>query len=269
MGNKGLAAAVCVTILIPTVSAADDAPLNYLSQEVAALHVLYNLQFEKPQLENLKKIAAKTVDAPGRRQPLGSDKLRDILVKLRAVLAKADDEELIDKTYAEYDALVAKEKPSLDDIFDITDEARAQAPNVVRLMTPGQVAEYLAIFAETTPDPFDLLRQALSDVRTLKEDEWKLYRVEIADEIAWMLAGVDADKGEDLANKAVQLLIVSRGMNDDDFKRNQPMLETKIRDLVGKVGPIDVLRHLMEYHLADLLSNPRLIAAVELKLKNG
>ncbi|MGE3803831.1 MAG: hypothetical protein AB7K24_04050 [Gemmataceae bacterium] len=264
MYKQMLVAIVVLSCQAPAWAA--DAPLDHLSQEVVALHVLYNLQLDKPQLAKLKEIARKTVDTPGRRQPKGSDKLREILSKLRAALIRANDEELIDKLYAEYDQLIAKETPELDDDFEITDEARARAPEALKMMTPSQVAAYLAIFADTTPDPFEMLRQALTDVRGLNDEEWKNHRVQIAEEIGWMLHGVNVDRAEDAGNQAVQILIVARGLSGDDFKAKTPALEQKIRDLVGKTGPIEVLRHLMEYHLADLLSNPRLVAAIDEKL---
>src|SRR5258707_10925029 len=45
--------------------------------------------------------------------------------------------------------------------------------------------------------------------------------------------------------------------------RSRPELEKKARELVGDVGPIEVLRHVVQQSLAELLSNPRLMVAID------
>ena len=58
-----------------------------------------------------------------------------------------------------------------------------------------------------------------------------------------------------------------RALKDDEFKKERPELEKTARQIVGEVGPLDVLRHAVERSLADLLSNPRLAAAIDARLK--
>ncbi len=58
------------------------------------------------------------------------------------------------------------------------------------------------------------------------------------------------------------------GLNAE-FKAQRDDLDKEARKVVGDVGPTDVIRHYMERALAELLSNPRLGAAVEARRGKG
>ena len=107
----------------------------------------------------------------------------------------------------------------------------------------------------------------MNKVRGLKDEQWKQLRDEVSEEVARLVAGLDTEKAGHVSDRVVQLLIQVRALKDDEFKKERPELEKTARQIVGEVGPLDVLRHAVERSLADLLSNPRLAAAIDARLK--
>ena len=58
-------------------------------------------------------------------------------------------------------------------------------------------------------------------------------------------------------------------LKEEDFKAQRKELEADATKLVGDLGTMDVLRRVVEHGVAELLSNPRLGAAVEARLKKA
>ena len=101
----------------------------------------------------------------------------------------------------------------------------------------------------------------------MKDKEWKQLRVDVSEEVGNLTAGLDADKASKISDQVVQLLIQARGLKDDEFKKQQAELEKSARQIIGNVGALDVVRHVLERSLAELLSNPRLAMAIDARLK--
>lgn len=238
--------------------------LNDLSMEVNALHVIHQLQLTGPQIEGLKKIARETAERSGeRKEAKGSEKLRAVMTELREALAKNGDEEKIIKLLETYNELFDSEKPELDDAWELTESAVRLAPRLLRTLTPKQVAAFAGVLANDLADPREVIVEALTQARGLDADKWKEYRASISEVVGHLLAGLDGDKAVEYGDKVVQLLIIARGLNENEFKEQKPELEKKARAIVGDVGPIEVLRNVMEHDLAELLSNPVLPIALD------
>jgi hypothetical protein len=262
------AAVALLVVVLPVLGAAEEPSARDLSQEVNALQMLYQLQLTAPQLAALKELARDTAD---RSRPAGrtkaSDKLRKALASYRDALVRASDPEKIVDLAEVLDDVQQAEKPTLHDEVDVTEEARAQAPAAFKLLTAPQLAAYAGIVADDVADPAEVLLGALARARKVQNAEWKKLRLEIAEEVGRLLAGVDYDRADELGNKAAQLLIIARGLSDAEFQKEKPDLEKKARALVGNVPATDVLRNVIELRLAELLSNPRLRPAIEARLK--
>jgi hypothetical protein len=242
--------------------------LNDLSMEVAALQAFHQFRLTSAQLGYLRKLAKETAAEPSEREAAkASASFRETLMALRNALLADDDDDLIDQLQEELDELTEKEKPELDDGIEVTDAARLGAPELVRFLSGRQVAFYLASHAEEIPEPAERLREALGMVRKLDPAEWKQVRTAVSDEIARGVAGLDADKAAQVADQVVQLLIQARAMRDEEFKAQRVELEKTAREIVGKLGPLDVLRHFLAQDLAELLSNPLLGTAIDARLK--
>jgi hypothetical protein len=98
-------------------------------------------------------------------------------------------------------------------------------------------------------------------------EEWKKRRDGVAEEIGWLLAGFGKDKAQKYQDRAAALLDKAHAWTEDELKKNGPVLEAAVQELLGDIGPLDILRNLLQRDLAELLSNPRLASAVEALLK--
>jgi hypothetical protein len=242
--------------------------LNDLSMEVAALQVFREFRLTRPQLEALRKFAKDTVPEPSAREAAkASSEFRRTLMDLRDALVADDDDERIEQLQEQLDDLREKEKPELDDSTEVTEEARRCAPQLLRLLSARQMACYLAVHAEEIPEPQERLLEALEKVRALDPKEWKAAREAVSDEVSRGVAGLDPDKVAQVNDKVVQLLIHARALKDEEFKTERPELEKTAREIVGNLTSLDVLRHVLAQDLAELLSNPRLVAAIDARLK--
>jgi hypothetical protein len=236
--------------------------------EVAALQAFRQFRLTPAQLDTLRKLAKETAPEPSEREAgKATTAFRDGLVALRNALAEEDDDDLIDRLQEKLEELTQKEKPELDDSIEVTDAARLRAPELVRFLSGRQVAFYVANHAEEIPEPLERIREALSTVRKLDPDEWKQVRTAVADEVARGVAGLDADKAAHVTDQVVQLLIQARALTEEEFKTERPDLEKTTLQIVGNLGPLDVLRNFLAQDLAELLSNPRLAAAVDARRK--
>jgi hypothetical protein len=272
LATRAIAIAVALLIAGEGVARApaepDTTAVTTLCQEVGALQTLYALHATKAQLESLRRIAHDTAAPPikgieGKVSGAYKKKLRD----LREALVEAADEKRIGELMDQIDELKEKEKPELAYDVDVTEAAAERAPEVLRMLTAGQVAAFLGGFADDILDPRQRLLEALDKVRGLSNREWTEARDEISEDIGRLVAGLDDEQSARTSAKVLQLLIVARSMKSDEFKSERPELEKQAQQILGDIGPTDVLRHVMENSLAELLSNPCLPAALDARLK--
>jgi hypothetical protein len=238
------------------------ASLNDLSMEVAALHVIHQFHFTPDQLQLLRKMARETSQEREIRQvPRASDKYKGLLTDLRSALVSGNEEKM-DKLQQELDKLRSAEPAELDDGIDITDAARREAPRLLRLLGPRQIALHLSYYGDQVPDPAAVLESAIDKVRDLKDKDWKQLREEISDQVGPLVVGLDVEKAGQVSDRAIQLLIEVRALSKQDFERRRAELRKQAREIVGDTSPFDVLQHLVEQALAEMLSNPRLASAL-------
>jgi len=237
--------------------------INDLSMEVAALHLLHQFRFTPGQLQHVRKMAKETAqEREIRPAPRASDKYKRLLLDLRSALV-AGDEDKMDKLQDELEKVRTSEPLELDDTIDITDAARQEAPRLLRLLGPRQIALHLSYYGDQVPDPAATLENAVDTARDMKEKEWKQLREEVADQVGPLVIGLDAEKAGQLSDRAIQLLIEVRALSKQDFERRRDEFHKQAREIVGDVNAFDVLRHLVEQSLAEMLSNPRLVSALD------
>jgi hypothetical protein len=242
--------------------------LNQLSLEVSALQILHHLSATPAQLQQFRKWAKETVSKDAELKPgKSSDKFRSALMDMHQALAENKNLEQIDKLADKLDSLRGDEKPDLDDDIDLTESARRRAPEALRLMGAPQVAGYLSGLVGDIADPLTQLIEALDQARTLSNDQWKEFRANFGEEIGRLAAGVDLDKSAKISDEVVQLLIEVRSLKDAEFKAQRADFEKRAQKIVGDLGPFQVLQNVMENVMATLLSNPRLAAAIDVRLK--
>jgi hypothetical protein len=270
-----VAALVAVGLCLGSSSApgADEKPnrpaaISDLSMEITALQGLYQFDFKKEQLDALRNVARETSQPAGARlAPQCTEKFRQAMRDLHAELVKGEDGERVNDLQDKVENLRDAENPMLDDGWEITEEARAKSREVFRQLNARQIVTFLSGYAADFQDPHELVSDALKKVRGLKDQEWKEVRDSVAGEAGRLAAGVDEDKAEEISGKITQLLIEARGMSDAEFKTDLGNLEKSARRALGNLQSFDVIRNAIEYSLAELLSNPRLPAAIETLLK--
>jgi hypothetical protein len=239
-----------------------------LSLQVAALQVLYQFDASPAQMEALAKLA-KDAAKPRARKSKASEKVRKALADLRDALLEGDEDKITERT-DQMDDLRSAENSDLDDAIETTPAARKSAPEALRLFSARQVHAYLGNYDEDDlPDPLERMTEAMKTGRSLAAADWKTLCKEASEEVGWQLAGLDEGAAKKVADKVTALFEQSRRLNNDEFKSKQPDLEKAARDIVGDVGPTEVLRHLAERDLADLLANPQLPSALEARLKKA
>jgi hypothetical protein len=155
----------------------------------------------------------------------------------------------------------------LDEEVILTEVARKRAPQVLKQLKANQLATFIGAHAEETVDPLDALISGLERVRELGLVEWNETRDELSEKLSILVAGVDQKKAEQVREETVDLLARARTLKPDEFTSQKEKLEIEAKRIVGKVEPMDVLRHKLEHALAQMLSNPRIEAALKARAK--
>lgn len=275
MSTRLLLAGLALALLAPSArqSAADDerkaekiAPAD-LALEIHVLRVLYYLKATPEQAQALLKLAKVTAGKAKKRVPgKVSDEYHRLLEEVHEALAE-DDEERIEPLDEKLEELTIRESPELDDEVDITDAARKRAPSVLKQFRAHQLATFIGLHADQIPEPQELLQEALDKVRGWELSEWQVKRDALGDQMAMLVGGVDRAKSDKAREAAIELLARARTLKEEDFAAKRAELVREAGRITGQVGPMDVLRNFAEHALAEMLSNPRLEAALRARAK--
>ena len=239
-------------------TAAKPISVNSLSMEVSALQALNYLQLDKGQLEKFSAWSETAVKKDqSRTDAKASKEYRDKLVELRRALQDGTDGDQISKLSSDLNTIQEKEKPTLDDRVEISDGARNRVVEAYRSLKPAQIAAYLGHVAEAVQDPVDRLIDALDEARTMKDEEWKGQRKELAEDITLIVAGPVAGKSNQMTEQIAAFLDRGRGIAEAELEKQAPGLEAEARKIVGNVAAEVILKNQVELDLATLLSNPR------------
>jgi hypothetical protein len=240
---------------------ADGPSATSLALEVEALQTLRRFGMTTTQLEALRKLAGDTASRDKREPGKASAAYRKTLLDLRDALVK-EDEERITSLEEKLQELDDKDEADLDDDVDITPVARKSTAEVLSSLTARQVGAFLTAYPYELPSLLERLTDTLDITGKLKDDDWKLVVEDIVGDLSWQLAGVDADRSRLAGKRVEQFLAAVRA-----GKASRAELEKEARQLVGQVPPTLVLHNVVEHTLAELLSNPRLAAAIDARLK--
>jgi hypothetical protein len=244
--------------------------LNDLSLEVMALRTLHQLKATPAQLHALAEWAKETVDPepPERETGTASDAFRAILERAHAALIDSGSERVADLC-DKLDEAREEENPTIDDNVEVTKTARQRASKAIRLFTAKQLASFYASYCDSAPDPRDLMQNALEQIRDLEPEPALTFRDQLADEVAWLVGGLDQEHAERVRLRVILWFDLIREMRDREFKQNRAKIEEAAERVVENIDPLEVLRHVLERDLAELLSNPRLPAAIAAMLENA
>ena len=274
MSPRILLAALALAVIAPSAPhrAADDekkdetAPVE-LALEINVLRTLYYLKATPEQAQAIQQLAKETA-GPDKKRERGkvSKEYHQLLVDVRDALAQ-DDEERVEELEDQLEELTIAEAPELDEAVELTEAARKHAPKLLEQFRAHQVAGFLGTYADQIDDPREKLQDALGKVRGWQLAEWKEKRDALGETISILVGGVDRAKADKARDAAIDLLAKVRTMKETEYDEKRAELEREAGRIAGKLGPTDVLRHFVEHALAEMLSNPRLSAALEARLK--
>ncbi len=245
---------------------AADISANRLSQRISALETLYELQTTREQLTALQKMAVDTA------QPAGDDKavqikqdLKHVMLDLHDALVAASNRDKIESLEEKYYGRLESEKVEFDDDVDTTEAAAEKAEEFSRSLTAGQVASLVSANQDDIQDPRDVLVQAVIEGRMKTGTDWNELRDSAADDAATLTAGIKAT--DTLTEKYKRWLDEAHELGDAAFKQRFSNPLQAAEKVTGQVAWPDVMRNWVQSSIADLLSNPELLDAVNERLK--
>jgi len=265
----GLLVALPSAAFEPQGKAKDKGDVTNLSLEVDALQTLYLLDLTPAQLKAMSKLAQNTAKQRTRQPAKVSKNYHATLLALRSALIKNEGLQ-VDELNDRLDKLRETEQPQIDGKFETTDAARKNSRAALRLLTTRQVTDYLSsVYEDDVPDPLDRVVDAAQKGAGIQGLAWKQLRDDAAEEVAGWVAGFDTEKSAKVREQVAALLDKAHAWSAEEVKKNQPVLEQAVQEIMGEVGPFDVLRNVVEHDLAELLSNPQLPAALESLSREG
>jgi hypothetical protein len=234
--------------------------------EVAALELIYDFKLDADQMRAMKAVAATTMSAPRKRDDPGvGDRYLNILRDLHTALIEAVDDPRITTLEGKMADLVDAKGFDIDDEIISTGPATAQAVRFVAMLSPRQLGSYFAANGDNIRDPADVILDGL----TPEEGQtWAQSRAAAVAECVDVVAAGDAARKTDLAKKLTDWLEQTHALPPEQIASDRKRLRG---DLVKLIGPVDssaVLRRYAERDMAQLLSSPRLVAAIEARLAN-
>ena len=84
--------------------------------------------------------------------------------------------------------------------------------------------------------------------------------------MSWQLGGLDLNRQKKIGEQAAKLLDQAFPLSNADLKKQgRPGggIRRALADLIHQASPTDPLKHVLEQDMAELLSNPRLVPAIE------
>lgn len=233
-----------------------------LSMRVAALQTLHDLHAKSHQLSALKKLAGSTADTT-QRDPNGpTTRSTQALEALRSALVGSTDENKIDNLIDQVDQAEEQENADLDDAVTITDAARQQTPDAVKLFSAAQVASLIASNADEIRDPAEIIKEALAH-RHESNDDWESARDDAIEEIATLGAGLDAKAADAISQRVRQILHNNKGLDDKALKAKEKQLTSVAGKVLETVDSQQQINNWVNVQVARLLSNPQLPKAID------
>jgi len=230
--------------------------------EVDALRTISELKLTTDQLKQLREMTENPAgDLPSASGEVDAD-YDAALSTLRDAILSGDGDKIAaaESRVSELEHKLGIDRP----IPDLTDAAFARANDALKLLTPHQLAEYIAWSADDIVDCHTLLSEALDKCHDLPKDKFISLRDRVADEISSLVAFTPPGNPKPpIYQKIVKLMDRVRGMSQGSFESQQIALDDEISDLISKLGPIKGIRNWTARELAELLSNPEFHRAID------
>lgn len=223
-----------------------------------ALSDLYDLGLNADQLKELDAIASDTAAKAPEAAKLPDD-LKAALQEWCDAMIKGDDDRagvLADK------AIELEDKSDLDDPgVNITNAAKKKAADVVKLITAGELANFITARSDEIVSPGEALIDAFDEIRAGTDEDFNDVRDSVADEVVVFVHGNGPDNAG-TRGKVGDFLAKVRKMSEGNFKSKRKELEAEATKMFDDVGPFKVMHNWANHVFAEMLSNPELRSAI-------
>jgi hypothetical protein len=252
------------------------ADVNDLSMEVAALRTLYLMSAWPDHggrdawmgiQDRVKEISCADPRTP-RKKAVASAKYIKVLTDLRAAYILGQDDRIIDLT-EELDDLADEESVELDDTIEDTHGSRKMALRAVGYFSPEQVVNYFNAYGRDFPDPKLIVESYFARKDSKGEKPTPETRAFVIKEVTWLFGGIDQTKQKPIADKMAKLLDKADKMTNEEREnawRVGGPLRHDFNQIKGGHGPMEILHHVLDQDVAELLANPRIQPAMESRI---
>jgi hypothetical protein len=252
--------------------------VNDLSMEVAVLRTMYLLKAspdqapdlpDRNQFNGLAVVSRNppTAEPPRERnEPIVSKNYRKVLSDLRAAFI-VNDEPRIHELSDQLEEVAKEEHPELDDAIEITQPARNATHRLLLYFDANRTVPYLAAYGKEFPDPFMLLLTSIGSAARSKkpsDDDWPGVREFVIKEVSWQVGGLNLKKQQQVGVQVADFLDMANKLSEAELKKGGlpgGKLKREIAKVVNVVDCTDIIRNVLQQDLAELLSNPRMLAA--------
>ena len=233
-----------------------------LRLKAMALDAIYEMNLTPDQLHALARLAAGAAEKPATPPPHLGQNLRKALVDLCDALARADDDDKISDLQDKVDAL--EEQSKLDDAtIEPTDASRKRSADLIKMLTPGELAGFISMHSDEIEGPAETLIESFDDLHADSDDDFKDDLSDTVHEVVELAKGFEGDKR--LADDVADLLTKMHKLNNAQFKSQRSALEQQAHTICGQLDSFLVIKHWAQEQLAELLSNPELSSAIDMR----
>jgi hypothetical protein len=256
----------------PSVSVATAVAPSDLALRNQALDVLDGLQLTDNQFDVVHgaldhlSLAGDPVDADVINTAI--DKKADCVAaihRLYADSASGNDEQAaldMDQVYK----LEDKYEINFDPTVVVSDDARVQAKVIFDVLTPRQIAQYLAVRGQVVPDPSQILLSALDQCRHLTDADFEEYSRCLAERLVVLTHGLDSPPDDTVERQVKALLRDARPLSDEEFASQKDDLRSRSEQAVA-CDPIELIHHAVEWDLANFMANPQAKAMSDMRAR--
>jgi len=235
--------------------------LANLSLEVAALQTIHQFHLTTQQLSALQKIAAETCPKEGKNNGKNNEAVRSALVDLKDAFVRGE-EARIEELEEKLGEVMDQEDCDLDDAVTITPAARKRTGEFLQSLSPRQTAAFI-VGIDDLPEPRERLHEALDVVAKANDVDWKEISESIVEDLGWQIGGIDAERCRLVESKVKDYLKKVRSLSARELEKQRGELEKSAQQIAAQASPTFILHNVVEHNLAELLSNPRLPAALD------
>jgi hypothetical protein len=267
--SLGLCSALLMIAAPVRAQAADfpSAPTATLEWQIQGLSTLQDLDLTDEQLKSLATAAEQTAMDLAAAPAIASNPspaYHSALLALRDALAAADDDKIGD-AQDKVDDLREKLKIPPLPLLPPTDAANTKSRSILRLLSSGQIADYLAMHADDVPDAGDTLQDALDQCHDGSQADYAGLRDQAAAQVALLAAGADERATEVVTKRVCDLLDRARQMSPDEFESHRAEFDRAARAITRAIDSFEALHRWMLNQIAVLLSNPQLTQILDMR----